>query len=287
MKSGSGVARHIAVLVATRDRPRILRERAIASIVAQALRPSSVVLVNDGKVWTREDLADLTARLTGIEVLCMGNDRSPGVGGAWNTGIGALRARSYDGFVALLDDDDLWDPSHLQLNFDAAIARKANIVVSGLRIRSAIGDIARPLIGRLCSRDFLVGNPGWQGTNTFVHISLLVAVGGFRESLRSTHDRDLAIRLLRHPEARPCLVPEWTATWCIDLPERLSDCRGEAKLDGLRAFWAIYSSEMNEDEQRAFLDRAKHLFGFSASDIVPPIPPSCRATAKVGDLDVY
>lgn len=275
----------VAVLIATRDRPHLLRERALARVVAQTLMPDVVVLVNDGMAWTRDEVKDLRGRLCGTEVLCLGNERTAGVGGAWNTGLARLCECRHEGFVAILDDDDLWDADHLQINHEAATAQRANIVVSGLRIRSAVGDLPRPFIARLSDRDFLAGNPGWQGSNTFVHIDLFTAVGGFRESLRSLHDRDLAIRLLRHREAKPWLIPKWTSTWCIDLPGRLSDRRGAAKLDGLRTFWAHYSAEMSSSEQRAFLDRAETLFGFPPDELLMPQSQAEIVTRlHIGDL---
>lgn len=258
----------VAVLIATRNRPQLLRERALASVAVQTLTPSIVVVVNDGVAWTPDDVEDIRGRLGGSELLCLSNCRRSGVGGAWNTGLSRLLALRHQGFVAILDDDDLWDADHLQINHDAASDTSANIVVSGLRLRSPLGDLPRPFVARLNDRDFLAGNPGWQGSNTFVHIDLFAAVGGFRESLRSMHDRDLAIRLLRHRDAKPWLVPKWTSTWCMDLPGRLSDRRGTAKLEGLRTFWALYSAEMTCSEQRAFFDRADMLFGFQPSDIV-------------------
>jgi serine/threonine protein kinase len=277
----------VAVLIATRDRPHILRERALPSVAAQTLAPHIVVLVNDGVAWTRDDVEDLRGRLRGSEVLCLHNERVAGVGGAWNTGLARLCERRHGGFVAILDDDDLWDADHLQLNHEAATVHLANIVVAGLRLRSAAGDLPRPFVARLSDRDFMTGNPGWQGSNTFVHIDLLAAVGGFRESLQSLHDRDLAIRLLRHRDARSCLVPKWTSTWCMDLPGRLSDRRGMAKLNGLRAFWTLYSAEMTSSEQRAFFDRAEVLFGFLPDEIVMQHPQTeTRTLPHSGDLHV-
>jgi glycosyltransferase involved in cell wall biosynthesis len=260
----------LAVLIATRNRPALLRERALASVAAQDVRPDLVAIVNDGSPWSSGEIDDIKSRLPCVTVLCAQNNRSPGVGGAWNTGLALLRDDGRTELVAIIDDDDLWDAGHLRTNRDAASTHGANIVVSGLRIRSSDGELPRPLLTRLYDRDYLTGNPGWQGTNTFVGLDLILSAGGFRESLRCMHDRDLAIQLLRHPDARPLLIPRWTATWCIDLPGRLSDRRGSAKLEGLRTFWAIYAGEMTNAEQHAFLARAETLFGFLPDEIVEP-----------------
>jgi glycosyltransferase involved in cell wall biosynthesis len=275
----------IAVLIATRDRPKLLRERALASVRIQSLAADRVVIVNDGVAWTDADREDLADRCGTSEVTCIPNARRRGVGGAWNTGLSRLRELGHDGTVAMLDDDDLWDPDHLERNAAEMSAHEANVVVSGLRIRDRDRIVARPLIRTLDDRDFLVGNPGWQGSNTFVRLSQLIAVGGFRESLASTHDRDLAIRLLRHPLTRTHLLPEWTATWCLDAPNRLSTRGGEAKSSGLRTFLQLYGPEMTAEEHAAFLERARSLFGFE--DRGPHTEGSHDRIARVnrGDLD--
>lgn len=274
----------VAVLVATRDRPALLIERSLPSIARQSHRPESVLVVNDGTAWSENATDDFESCLDGLPAIFVNNERVRGAGGAWNMGLSALLKRGHAGFVAMLDDDDEWETDHLAANMEVAMRQQANIVVSGLRIRSAAGEIPREFITTLRDRDFLTGNPGWQGSNTFVDIELFAAVGGFRESLRSLHDRDLAIRLLRHPEARPALVQHWTATWRIDLPGRLSDRRGSAKLDGLRTFWTIYGHEMSDPERAAFFDRAERLFGFSSQEICTAgIAPSCDRTIA-GDL---
>lgn len=275
----------VVVLIATRDRLALLRARSLPSLARQSHRPALVVLVNDGTPWSPAEVDDLRGRLLGIPLRIAPNERAHGVAGAWNTGLSLLRRNGFAGFVAILDDDDEWDADHLRANFDAAARHGANIVVSGLRVRNSAGEMPRPLITALRDRDFLTGNPGWQGSNTFVSLPLLTTVGDFREQLRSLNDRDLAIRLLRHPEARPVLVPQWTATWRIDNGGRLSDRRGTAKLAGLRQFWAWYAAEMTDEERRAYLRRAEDLFGFSEEEVCDNGVRPVRGLAMSGGAD--
>jgi len=112
-----------------------------------------------------------------------------------------------------------------------------------------------------------VGNPGWQGSNTFVDLALLRAAGGFTDGLRSLNDRDLALRLLRHTQARPALTGKWTATWTCDTAGALSEPRSAAKREGLRRFWAMYCLDMGAEEQSAFFERARSLFGILPQEI--------------------
>lgn len=259
-------------------------QRSLPSVLRQTLIPEEIIIVNDGAPWSEGEQRGIVAQVGTRRVTLLQNCRTRGAGGAWNTGLAFLLSQCRNFLVAILDDDDAWDASHLEVNQKATLDRSANIVVSGLRIDAGDGEVVRPLIRQLCERDFLVGNPGWQGSNTFVEFRLLAAVGGFRESLRSLHDRDLAIRLLRHADARTALVPRWTATWHIGHPGQLSGYRGQAKLEGLRVFWALYAPEMSPHEQATFLARAQQLFGFSANEITLEGMPELTSIAPVGDL---
>ncbi len=258
----------VAALIATKHRHELLRDRALPSVARQGLLPSFIVVVNDGAEWTSEQIGELRRAVGSCELQLAANRRSPGAAGAWNTGLGVIATMvPSHTFVAMLDDDDEWDAEHLEANVEAAEGSDANIVVSGLRLVSEAGEIKRSLVRRLRDRDFLVGNEGWQGSNTFVTMDLMRGVGGFRETLPCMHDRDLAVRMLRHPEARPVLVPRWTSTWYIDRGGRLSERRGELKLVGLRNFWRLYASELSVEERRAYLDRAERLFGFGEAEV--------------------
>lgn len=254
------------VLVATRNRAVLLQQRAIPSILRQTALPSAVVIVNDGAPHPeamRNVFADLAGR-THLKLL--DNARTPGPAGSWNTGLQWLRHQAFDGFVAMLDDDDTWDPPHLAANLQAANAVDAAIAVAGLRLWIDGQIRPRPLIEELTYRDFLVGNPGWQGSNTFVRLAALEAIGGFDEQLPSMHDRDLAVRLLRHPGTSWVLVPEWTATWFVGTPGCLT-APSATKLTALRRFLVKHGSLMGADERRAYFERAHRLFGFSQAEI--------------------
>jgi hypothetical protein len=261
-------ARGIAVIVATRNRDALLRSRSIPSIARQTIAPDHLVVVNDGEPLERAT----TVAIEGVPVRAthsvLLNVQARGVAGAWNTGLAHLSRIGHAGYVALLDDDDEWDPEHLCVNWNAACPDDADGCVSGLRMCFAGQVVQRPLISELRETDFLVGNPGWQGSNTFVHMRAFDAIGGFRPGLPSCNDRDLAIRLLRLPRRRWVLVPRWTATWHQEQHPTLSSRGSPAKLEGLRQFWLLYGSEMSAAEQDSFLERARTRFGFERDTVL-------------------
>jgi GT2 family glycosyltransferase len=267
----------IAVLVATRDRPTLLHRRALPSIARQSRPPDAVVLVNDGRAWTASEEGALRAAVPACHVALLENRRSPGAAGAWNTGLAWIDAHHPASFVAMLDDDDTWEPEHLALNARMACERQADAVVSGLRMLVDGHAIARPLIERLDEGDFLTGNPGWQGSNTFMARRALAAIGDFREDLASCHDRDLALRALRHAGLRIELLPAWTASWHLDSVTSLSRRLSPAKLAGLRTFYGAYGPSMTPAQRAAFFRRAESFFGFTAGQILGEALPAAPA----------
>jgi glycosyltransferase involved in cell wall biosynthesis len=220
--------------------------------------------VNDGKAFDEGFLREI---LGGVPIEIMPNTRSPGAAGAWNTGLRYLRGIGFDGYVAILDDDDEWDKHHLELNLITARTTGPGLVVSGLR-RVASGQVKpRALPSDLRASDFLCGNPGLQGSNTFVSLRELESAGDFTDGLPSMNDRDLAIRLLRS-SIEVAYTGQWTATWHHDAGRKtLSSPRAKEKILGLQWFWRKYSTEMSAGEQVAYFDRAWRCFGVTREEV--------------------
>jgi glycosyltransferase involved in cell wall biosynthesis len=257
-----------AALVATRNRWELLLGRALPSIRRQTRAVHQVVVVNDGAPFDAEQRLALQHLLEPVPLVVLENRRARGAAGAWNTGLEHLLASSREGFVALLDDDDTWEAAHVAENLRAAERERADIVVSGLRLVIEGEERERALPRGLVPGDFLVGNPGWQGSNTFVSRRLWAAVGGFRDGLQSLNDRDLALRLLRVPGVRVAYTDQWTATWHLSSRgDALSTPRSPAKISGLRWFWRLYGSEMSASQVEAFFARAEGLFSVRRAEI--------------------
>jgi len=256
-----------AVLVATKDRWELLTQRAFPSIYSQMLPPEIVVLVNDGLPFDDGHLLELNETLGDIPIKILSNEKYPGAAGAWNTGLGYLRQIGFDGYIAILDDDDEWDKDHLALNLTVARETKAELIVSGLRRIVGSQNKPRILPTNLRDTDFLCGNPGLQGSNTFVSLQALERAGNFSNGLPSLNDRDLAVRILRS-SVKVAYTGKWTATWHHGVDRKtLSSPRSKEKILGLQWFWRRYSGEMSKEEQIAYLDRAFKCFGVTHDEV--------------------
>ncbi|MFW0118724.1 glycosyltransferase family 2 protein [Rothia sp. P5764] len=98
----------VAIIVRTKDRPLFLR-RALANIAEQTYTDYTVAIVNDG--GDREVVEQLVAQaqgLSGIQILHTGS--SKGMEAASNLGIKATEST----YIAIHDDDDLWEPTFLE-----------------------------------------------------------------------------------------------------------------------------------------------------------------------------
>lgn len=254
------------VVLPTKDRVDLLLGRSLPSVANQSVQPDFVLIVNDGEVFDDWTTDQIHRQLPGTSFEIITNHRTKGLSGSINSACVWLTSNGYQGFVALLDDDDNWEPDHLESNLGQAKKCGADLVISGLRMVRDDEVLSRELLTEIDADSFLAGNPGWQGSNTYVRFETLLEAGGFREGLQSCNDRDLAIRLLDFPNVRVGYTNKWTANWRQDKSRQTLSTNGsDAKLSGLAAFFQIYHGRMSASQERHFFDRSERYFGFSES----------------------
>lgn len=259
----------IIVLIATYPRIDSLKSLSIPSIAQQTRPPDAIVIVSDRNRLSDKDIQDIQSMLPQTEIRSYSNEHSAGAAGAWNTGLRYIHQLWPDAYVAMLDDDDHWDSEHLAICMDTATVNDLpEVVVSGLRMVSAGVVIPREPPLKLSINDFLIGNPGWQGSNTFANISTLMKAGGFTDGLTSCNDRDLAIRILSLPDVNIAYTGRFTSTWNFNAsPDSLSQT-GKQKQDALRQFLSIHHHRMSDEVRRCFLKRCKDLFEVLEEDLI-------------------
>ena len=137
----------VAVLVATAHRADLLASRALPSIESQTRTPWRVVVVDDSRTEAaalRTERAVRGWRPAGVGVDFLGNRRTKGASGAWNSGLDHLLRICDDPrqvYIAILDDDDRWEPGHLDRCLALAERRRLDLVATPfLRIRRARRD---------------------------------------------------------------------------------------------------------------------------------------------------
>lgn len=192
----------VSVVMATRDRPQLLR-RAVASVLAQHdVEPIEVVLVYDGT-----PIDELTDLPRGPHVVrAVQNERTPGLAGARNTGILAASAP----LIAFCDDDDEWKPSKLHAQLPLFDDPEVVLTATGIEIHSTGGkherrspasvdldDLLRSRITELHPSSFVVRADALRGT-----------VGLVDEELPASYGEDYDVLLRAAKAGRIAAVPE-------------------------------------------------------------------------------
>jgi len=101
----------VSVVIPTRDR-RDLLGAALSSVLGQSGVDLEVLVVDDG---SSDGTAEMVTGLRDGRVRLLRRERAGGVSAARNRGI----AEATGGWIALLDDDDLWAPDKLARQLDA------------------------------------------------------------------------------------------------------------------------------------------------------------------------
>jgi glycosyltransferase involved in cell wall biosynthesis len=116
----------VSVVIPTRDAEQYIGAT-LDSIGAQAYRDWEVIVVEDGPAGPSRDIvAAFAARFPGHRVDYSHHPRSLGPSAARNTAL----TRATGEFVALLDSDDRWLPSHLSRSVDQLRHTGADVVYS-------------------------------------------------------------------------------------------------------------------------------------------------------------
>ena len=274
----------VSVVIATRDRPQMLRE-AVASVLAQDYEgPVEVVVVFD----QAEPDTSLAEERGSRTVRVVTNVRSPGLAGARNSGVTAARGE----YVAFCDDDDYWLPAKLRRQVEALAARPAAVLAtSGIRVEYDGEAFPRVLeLEQVTFEELLRDRHTELHPSTFLlrRTALLGPVGLVDEQVPGGfgEDYEFLLRCARHHPvlniAEPLTVVRWGKqsfffrrwetmaaglSWLLErYPEFETSRTGSARLRGQIAFahaslgarrtslrWAGQSLRRNPREPRAFL----------------------------------
>ena len=249
----SGATSVISAIIATRDRPELLRV-AIDSVLAQDHPgPIEVIVVFDQST----PMYDLARTEPQRAVRVVSNTRGPGLAGARNTGIVAADGE----YIAFCDDDDAWFPHKLRYQLAAMRSRKAVAAVSGIEVH--YGETVRhrvPTVDRITLEDLAHSRMTGAHPSTYLFRRdiLLGPVGLVDEAIPSGYgeDYDLLIRTVRYGTVAVVQAPlvavlwhrgsyfaqRWAAMaeglgYLLDKHAELrADASGHAWIEGQRAF---------------------------------------------------
>jgi glycosyltransferase involved in cell wall biosynthesis len=178
-------------------------EEALEGVLAQTLPPARIVVVDDGSA---DDGPDIVARMARSHDILMIRKQNGGQSSARNVGV----ANTKTPLFALLDQDDIWYPNHLEELIKPFLRRRypeLGWVYSNLDeidregrmvVRSCLDAVPntehpkRTLIGCLAKDMFILP------TASLINRHAFETVGGFDERLSGYEDDDLFLRMFRH-----------------------------------------------------------------------------------------
>lgn len=193
--------RKIGVVIATSmNRISTLFSVSLQSILKQTVLPDCIIVVDDNN----DELVcqDIEHRIQNLKTDCRiyytRNKRTKNMSGtgAWNTGIQLLtEVLGDENYIAILDDDDSWDPNYIEKLYEH-VADNPDAIFAYIQ-RSDTDHLSSFTKQELTVENFLIKDPGVQGSNMCFKLKRLVEIGGFDETLCATTDRDLMIRFLQ------------------------------------------------------------------------------------------
>ncbi|MGH9607971.1 MAG: glycosyltransferase family 2 protein, partial [Terracidiphilus sp.] len=173
----------ISVVIPAYNAARFL-PRCLGSVFAQTLKPTEVIVVDDGST---DDTAAIAASL-GATVLRRPNG---GLAAARNTGI---RGATGD-WIALLDADDLWAPTKLERQA-AVIQYNTVLVYTGKHFFDDHGDRGeQPALDPFSAKNILRHCNPITPSSVIARRQALMRKGGFREDIGACEDWEMWMRL--------------------------------------------------------------------------------------------
>jgi glycosyltransferase involved in cell wall biosynthesis len=196
----------VSVVVPTRNRPEFVC-RAVRSALLQTYLDLEVVVVVDGPdpatVAILEALQDPRIRIVALP---------ENVGGCEARNIGVRNARGH--WIALLDDDDEWEPTKTEKQIALAQAEKDDRLVVTSRIKVRFNNLEYVLPASLPHRgepisEYLLGRPSnVLATSAYLCTKQLLLKVSWKRGLSGLQDYDWILRALAEKGVRLKVVNE-------------------------------------------------------------------------------
>lgn len=238
--NGNGAAAKmakVAVVMPTHNRATLVR-RAIESVFAQTMTEFELIVVDDGS--TDETMAVLRAiedeRLKVIHL-----PRAGGACRARNLGVEEATAD----VVTFLDDDDEFLPDRLEKLLAAFDPRWAFVASRLIFIKPGGTRVKRYSPARITSEDLLYKTS--FGISAMTDRRHFLSLGGFDESLRSSQDHDLWLRMTLAHGPGLCLREALMVVHTEHEVLRVSTSAG--KIRGYRSFVRKHKTRMSRSHR--------------------------------------
>jgi len=192
----------ISVIIPAFNAPRTLHDT-VASVLSQTLDDLELIVVNSAEQAKQAKIVELLASINDDRIQVI-NCEEANSSVNRNRGIAAATGL----FIAFLDADDLWLPAKLEQQYQALQhTPNASVAYSSIDCIDEQSNFLRPGVRALWAGDvygrLLVSNFIVNGSNVMVRREAIATVGLFDETLPSSQDYDLWLRLAEQYEFVP------------------------------------------------------------------------------------
>jgi glycosyltransferase involved in cell wall biosynthesis len=228
------------VVIPTHNRSQLLKQ-ALQSVIDQSFSDFEILVIDD---HSSDNTKQIVKEFKDSRITYILNDR--GTGGAGTRNCGIFRARGL--WTAFLDDDDLWSPEKLEVQYKKIneINDSIGLIYSGFSFRSSRkrwnGHIVEPKRQGRMLDDLLYDNYIGTLTTVLIRTHILKALGGFDERFFAHQDIDLFVRVAA--VSNIAFVSHCLATVLLTSNNRISD-DFKKKLQGCYLFWEKHSDLIN------------------------------------------
>jgi len=227
----------VSVIIPTHNRRKLL-EIAVQSVFDQTFQDFEIIIINDASSDSTNDMLH-HLQILDRRINIITNNHSLGGSKSRNLGIAASQGT----WIAFLDDDDKWLPDKLQAQLQALASHPNAIACSSAYIINYPLQIKKLIYTPShISIDTLLKSNALGGTSVCIcESTILKRIGGFDESLKSSQDWDLWLRLLTCGEIISIKKP--LVHYYVHFNFRISNnmC---AKYSGSRRFYFKHKSAM-------------------------------------------
>jgi len=216
----------ISVIIITYNRLNFL-VAALESVYKQTLKPSEIIVVDDGSDYCVEEKIGPTARqFADIPVQFLRLQNS-GPSTARNAGAQISKGD----ILAFLDDDDLWHERYLETSVQFLHDNHLEVVITWMdNIRNGKVFSGKHISPKILELDLFIRNHGVTGSNIVIKKSSFEKVGGFDPALYISEDKDFLIRAVQRRK-RVGVLDKALVYHGIHGERQLSDWEG---MDGLK-----------------------------------------------------
>ena len=242
----------VSVIIPAKNREHVIG-RSIESALAQTVKPSEIIVVDDGSTDRTGDVAKSFEGRSDVAVRVIKNLQSTGAPEARNIGARAATGR----YLGFLDSDDAWAPEKLEKQLAVFGAADGIAAVFGGVAYHRAGKVRNKIVDQrvISQRGLMRHNVIGPTSSCLVLADTFHGVGGFRKDMPSCQDWELWLRLSTAGALH--MVPEPLLHYYYDGTGQISSNVGKVMAGHRMVFETVYRMAANDTAELRAL-KAEH-----------------------------